>query len=163
MNAFFYQNIALLGIMTILILGCKTTKNTGIVNYPSGEVIYMSDHSERNVIALQSKGYGKNYNEAIIDAEKRAVEQLLYRGVANSSSNLPILPISGVSTAQKNQIEQYFRELAYRKHLTYIQRSEVKDRDKPARMVISEVMVKIDLLSLRRDMEQLGIIPKFGL
>lgn|SRR5574344_83421 len=114
-------------------------------------------------ITVRSIGTGNNKENAIIKSEINAITILLFRGVPSSQQNTPILSID--ETEAKKTYKKYFDELFIQgRYKTFIMSSIPvgiftkhgrAERDIP-------VDITINLKALKNDLENHGIVRKFG-
>lgn len=119
-------------------------------------------HDDANSITLRCNGYGKSEADAVADAGRYAVEQLLFRGVPNSNQRNPLIG-TDESTAKKQYktyIDDFFNNERY---LTFLTLTTPIDSGKDRGTYWTEADITINLRALRMDMEQAGVIRKFGL
>lgn len=143
------KHFLLVFLLPALIMSCNPTIPTGIVSYVS----YSS-----NTLKVNSEGYGQTEVEIEDNAAVNAIQRLLFEGIAGSSFAEPIITDSG----KKNS--SYFKEMeqsGYRRYITAIRRSTPVTQHKGLVRTAS-FEVTIDVASLRRSLEQAGVIRKFG-
>ena len=118
-------------------------------------------YDDANSITLRCNGYGKTESDAIADAGRYAVEQLLFRGVPNTSQNYPLIGTDEITA--KSRYEIYLSDMLnnyrYQSFLTLTTPVE-SGRDWGTYWTIADIT--INLRALRMDMENAGIIRKFG-
>ncbi len=126
------------------------------------KVSYVSDGTEN--ISLRVLSYGKKSKEAMDNAEKVAIQTILFRGIPGS--NQVEYPMIGVNEKEiQEQHRVYFKELfdKERYHSFIISNVPIsrfeKDATKKKRIIVD---VKVNIRALRLDLEQNGIIRKFG-
>lgn len=130
--------------------------------FPTAKVNYLKE--VEGTITMRAIGTGKGMKQAIADAEKNAIQVILFRGLPESQQNLPMIPLNEYQAVQK--YPEYFR-LLYDKYRyrTFIMASvptlgSIKSTKKLKSIAVD---LKINIYALRRDLEQNGIINKFGL
>lgn len=146
------RNILTIGVLLLLLLSCKST-----VQYDQPNVVLLFESGGE--ITLQSRiTNGKN---AVEEAQKLAFETILFRGIPNSQYNLPL--IENRNTAFENHqkyFDNFFKEGYYK---TFIISSNNLDMYKDVKKnKILVLNTKINYHALRRDLEQNGVIRKFG-
>ena len=152
-NSEMKQYIFLAVIAAICLAGCR-----------SPEPIYnaVGIHDDANSITLRCNGYGKTEADAISDAGQYAVEQLLFRGVPNSNQRNPLIG-TDESTA-KEQYETYLNDLFNNKrYLSFLTLTLPINSGKERGRYWTVADITINLRALRMDLEQAGVIRKFGL
>jgi len=125
------------------------------------EVNYKNYYNE--ILELNVTGYGSNKEKALENAQKRAIEILLFRGIPNSSLSKPMINTSEAKV--KEEHKEYFTDFFNNKRfLSFITFSA---SNTPINMMENNKKgytstIKINVLSLRTDLENNGIIRKFG-
>lgn len=151
-------HIYLVVIFSILVSNCASNKE-----YPREKIEYLSDSN--NIVLLRATAYGKNSEEALSNAELSAIKTLLFRGIPNSNKVQSIL--IGVNEQEiQNQHSGYFSELfGNKRYRSFIlSSSPVTQYNKDvtgAKSITTDI--KLNVNALRRDLEQNGVIRKFGL
>ncbi len=150
MKALFY----LTSFLSIFLL--QACGSTSKIN--SGEVEYLGE-SEQGTILLTAAGYGSSQSEAITNAEINAFRTLIFKGVPGSQYHLPII---------KDEASALHTHSGYFKHLldaggykSFLMQSE-SNANYSSKATLTQ-RIKINVASLRRDMEGQGVIRKFGL
>lgn len=136
-------------------LACSSPKTiTGEVNY--------AGNSEPGTLLLNTAGYGRTKKEAIINAEKNAIYNVLFKGIPGTQYALPLVA-DGESVLKKQK--KYFDLLldgeGYKR---FMMLSDQQTGFVPMTSGSENIQnrVKIDVTSLRRDLETNQIIRKFG-
>lgn len=149
-------NIFILILFTGLI-ACKT-KN---ISYPTAEVVLLSENKD-GTITLKSAGYGKDFQDAVTDAQMNAFDILLFRGIPGS--NRFKNPIIMDENMVKNQHKEYFDTFYSKAYFnTFMVNSVVSSNEihlEKGKKVFVDVTINTN--SLLRDLEQNNIIRKFG-
>lgn len=144
-------------ILLIMVLTTACSKKT----FASAEVNYISE--KEGAIVMRSIGVGANQQEAIADAEKRAINVILFRGLPESSQKIALIGTneSEEMAKQKAYFDKFYNQFRYR---TFIMSSiPVSDLQRQNGGVKSlAVDIKVNLVALRKDLEQNNIIRKFG-
>jgi hypothetical protein len=147
----------LAGMLLALSQACKTT------TVPSGETRYIRSSNQGDLIEVQARGYGRNEREAIADAEKKALETLLFTGLTGSPQQYPL-----VNDPKARQTHSaYFNKLIeggeYRSYLTTSNPMASKaEKDKRTGQKTILVTLEINVFALRRELEQSIVTRKFG-
>ena len=119
---------------------------------------------QNNTITLRSSGFGKQKVEALDAAERYALETILFRGVPGSQYSSPLIGVNEEQVRQSNP--RYFKEFFENgRHKSFIMSSvPVLDYSwtKYKAWTIS-ADITINVVSLRKDLEQHGVIRRFGL
>ena len=145
--------------MLQLFLGCGGSKTD--YNFASGKVAYLSSEG-METISVRSSGIGKAEAQAKYQAERLAFENLFFRGISSSNYSKPLVGIDEKEQLQKNAT--YFNEFFNKRMQTFILSSF---QSTPKQKIKGEVHLTMDLKintkSLKKDLEENGIIRKFGL
>jgi hypothetical protein len=128
---------------------------------PTSEVNYLSGGD--GTIAMRAIGIGVNNEDAINDAEKNVFDVLLFRGLPKSEQKVPLI---GTNEAEeKNKHKDYFNKFYSEKRYKTFVMSSIPTNDitkqKGGKKSIA-TDIKINLVALRKDLEQNNIIRKFG-
>lgn len=125
------------------------------------QVSYIS--STKNTITLRSVGYGKTKMDALKQAETNGIKAVLFQGIDNESSTRPL--ILSTETDITTMHPSFFNNLYNSEYRTFISKTEIikkysKDKNKQKNIIVD---VTIKTRALRENLEQKGIIRKFGL
>jgi hypothetical protein len=161
------KNTLLLLLVISFVSACRTV-------VPRAEVTHINTRD--GVIYIRANGYGTNRFTLQDNAERTALEVLLYRGIPGSQQNLPL--ISEEYQAKFRGKPGYVKNLLdaeAKKYRQFITRSEPITKMKSIRVrgegfvdgsfkptKIQEFEIGINLSSLRRDMEANNVIRGFG-
>lgn len=142
-------------IVIMLFAGCKTTY------YQTANVVFLSGNNE--TISMRSVGIGDNEQKAQTDAELNAIDVLFFRGLPSSKQNTPLISIDEASAKAKHA--DYFREFYNNsRYKTFIISSypvtKLEKKDNKTRSMA--VDITLNLKALRLDLENHGVIRKFG-
>jgi hypothetical protein len=126
----------------------------------TAEVSYQSKDTD-GTITVRCFGYGKNDKEAITNAQKNALSVILFKGLPGSELRVPLVDNEYES---KNSNATYYKNLFENGYSnTFIMSSDIISplvkHDKTKRLIVN---IKININSLRRDLEINKIIRKFG-
>ena len=144
-----------LPIITSVIFSCS------IKTFPTAEVNYLS--GKEGTITMRAIGIGANQEDAIIDAEKNAFNVIFFRGLPESEQKIALIGTNETEEKEKNKdyFNAFYKDKRYK---TFIM-SSIPGSDlikhKGGKKSIA-VDVKINLVALRKDLEQNNIIRKFG-
>jgi hypothetical protein len=126
------------------------------------KVNYISDGA--GTISLRIIAYGKKSKDAIVNAEKTAIQTLLFRGIPGSNQvENPMISTNEVETQKK--YADYFRNLFDKERCRSFIMSNIpvsefaKDATKKKCITVD---VKVNLKALQSDLEYNGIVRKFG-
>ena len=138
-----------------------TASCTRKVAVPLTAEVNVVDEDKSKTIELRSIGYGKNVEQAVSDAEKKAFEILFFRGIPNTSIDNPLVGINEKEIMSNHP--SYFKKFFGGRYESFIMssyESSPSQRKKGVTSVVNDV--KINTLSLRKDLENNNIIRKFG-
>lgn len=144
-------------LLSIIAISCSTSQ---IINYNrTGNVSEIN--STKDTITLLSTYSAENENKAFEFAIRNAFENLLFKGIPDSSQNLPL--ISNENKAMK-QSESYLNDLLKQKsYQKFIVESYIDSSNKMKNATLTAAVVKIDVDKLRRNLEENKVIEKFGI
>ena len=139
-----------------LVESCKTHEpvTTAQVNY-----LGQSD----GTITMRCVGVGDNREAISMNAEKNALNVLLFRGLPGSMQATPMIDMT--ENEAKTKYPAYLEELLEKgRYKTFIMSSvttgELSKADNGAKQ--ASIDIKVNVASLRRDLENNNIIRKFG-
>lgn len=145
----------------VIVLVLLITNSCSFKTMPSAEVNYIT--SKEGTITMRAIGFGTNQEDAIIDAEKNAFNVLLFRGLPESEQKNALIGTN--ETNEKVKHKEYFKKFYTDKRYKTFMMSSIPSsnltKHKGGKKRIA-VDVKINLLSLRKDLEENNIIRKFG-
>lgn len=134
-----------------------------VVSYAQENVRFSTE--DKGTITLNVTTYGKNAETAIENAKILAVKTILFSGMANS--RFAKSPLAGAGEAQlMSSHPKYFKELLSSQRInsfvvsTTAMSSLKKDITKNKAI---SVAITINTATLRSDLEQNGVIRRFGL
>lgn len=119
--------------------------------------------AQNNTITLRSSGFGKQKVESLDAAERYALETILFRGVSGSQYSSPLVGVNEEQARQANP--QYFKEFFENgRHKSFIVSSvPVSDYSWTKYKVWTiSADITINVVSLRKDLEQHDVIRRFG-
>lgn len=153
MKQFF--NIGFMVLLIFITFSCKATF------YPSAEVNYLSETEQ--TITVRVVGTDTNEKQAIINAEQKVFDVLLFRGLPESHQKTPM--VGNDENAEKSKNKTYFDKFfGEKRYKTFVMSSiPVSDSTKVKGGKSITVDVKVNLSALRSDLETFGVIRKFGL
>lgn len=149
--------ISCIALTSILFTSCKTTTPT----LSEAECIGSGNAGS---IRIKAWGYGGNANEAIEQAKRNAIQDVLFKGIKAGSSICPSNPIAPNGLEKK---PDYFREF-FRDNGTYLRfvslsgdgSIRAEDRIRVGRQYKIGVFVVLDHQQLTQKMQADGIVPK---
>lgn len=136
-----------------LLTACNSPKTmTGEVNFAAA--------SEPGTLLVHAAGYGSTQQEALINAEQNAFNNLIFKGIPGSQYRLPMV---GNDAGIRKTHEKYFQNLidqkGYKAFMMSSEPGSFKAR-KGAKNLLATVKINVD--ALRRDMEQQNVLRKLG-
>ena len=142
-------------LLLLSIVPCNAQKKL-----PAVEVNYLS--SADGTVTMRAIGTGSNEQKAIALAEQNAINVLLFRGLPESEQKEALIGNGEAEAKESNK--QYFDKLYKERYKLFIMSSvPVTTFAKQKGGVKSITMdVKVNLVALRKDLEQNNIIRKFG-
>lgn len=145
-------------ILLSVTFSCSSSKQT--LSTPSAEVNFLS--SIDGTITMRANGIGKSEGEAIGDALFNAFDVLFFRGLPESEQKNALIGTNENDARKINK--DYFDAFYQRRYKTFVMSSiPASDLTKYSggRKGIA-IDVKINVIALRKDLEQNNIIRKFG-
>jgi hypothetical protein len=140
-------------LLPFLLFNCGPAQYNSVVRFESKE-------SSGSYI-LNATGYSKTQSEAVIDAEKNAFKVLLFKGLPGTDLSIPLVENqSKAESENKNYFTQFFDQGGYTSFI--MNRNTTFPVKKIKGGYETNVIVKINLQALRKDLEQNKIIRKFG-
>lgn len=126
----------------------------------SAQVVFLNK-DEEGTINLNSMGFGKDENAAIIDAQINAFNTILFKGIPSTDLSVPLIENENDAKSKHNE---YFTKLFGQGfYQTFLMTSTLHEA--PAKVKggkLCSVDLKINFKALRIDLEQNNIIRKFG-
>jgi hypothetical protein len=144
-----------------LIIFMTVANSCSYKTMPTAEVNYLT--GKDGTITMRAIGIGVNSEDAIYDAEKNAINVILFRGLPESEQKVALV---GTNEAEeKNKHKDYFNKFYSEKRYKTFIMSSIPTSDlikhKGGKKSIA-TDIKINLVALRKDLEQNNIIRKFG-
>jgi hypothetical protein len=139
----------------------STTYSCSKKMIPTAEVNFVSGNE--GTIIMRSIGVGSNQMEAIADAEKSAINVILFRGLPESAQKIALIGTSESEEMDKNKdyFEKFYNQKRYKTFImSSIPVSDLIKQNGGQKSIAADV--KVNLLALRKDLEQNNIIRKFG-
>lgn len=148
-------------LLVVLFLSCLIGTVCSQESYQYN-VNYLS--SDGTSISVRSVGYAKKKAQAAEAAEQMAVMSLLFRGVPGSQQSRPLAGTdeAAIIKAHKSYFDSFLEGKRYKSFITSSIPVSEFGKDASGRKSIS-MDVTINLKALRADLEQQGIIRKFGI
>lgn len=145
----------------VILISLSITYSCSNKTLPNSSVNYISEKD--GAITMRAIGYGANQQDAISEAEKNAVNVLLFRGLPESEQKMALIGTNESEEVEKNKhyFEKFYTQKRYK---TFIMSSVpvsefAKQNGGTKRLTLD---IKINLTALRKDLEQNNIIRKFG-
>lgn len=129
----------------------------------SGEVRYISTSNQGDLMEITARGYGDNERAIIADAERRAVETLLFSGLSGSSVQYPMVNDPNARQTRKDYFKKLLDEQGYRSYLAAPGIPDKVGKDKRTGQKSALVTMQVNILNLRRELERQNLTRKFGL
>ncbi len=114
------------------------------------------------MVWIQSTGFGKKEVIAQLDAEKAAMETLVFQGIAGTQFSMPL--VADESTSRRDHAEFYagfFEQQGFRAFVSKTQKMSGLVKFKGGKKMDTRMLV--DVNGLRKHLEDKGIIKKFGM
>jgi hypothetical protein len=126
----------------------------------SGEVNFLYKEAQ-GTIAVKSTGYGKDRPSAVADAQINAFSILLFKGIPGTELNVPLVDNEAEARSKKADYVKRLLEQGYYKSFM-MSSTESSNLIKVRGGKKISVDIKINYNSLRKDLEQNGVVRKFG-
>jgi hypothetical protein len=145
-------------LFAFVILGLQSC-SPKVVPY-SGEVNFIYKEAQ-GTIGLKSIGYGKNLQEAIIDAQKNSFNILFFKGIPGTELNIPLIDNENdAKSKHSDYFKKFFDQGNYKSFIMSSTESSNLMKIKGGKKITIDL--KINYNSLRKDLEQNQITRKFG-
>jgi len=146
---------------TIIVLSILVTSCSKKTYSPLTAEVNVISEVKHKTIELRSVGFGKNKEDALFDSEKKAFKIILFRGIPNSSIENPLVGLNESQLMAKH--ESYFNEFFKTRYKSFIMSTYQASPPQKKKGIVSVVRnIKINLFSLKKDLEEHGVIRKFG-
>lgn len=152
------RNLFYLTILTVT-LGLQSC-SPKVTDAYSAEVNLLNKETTGS-ITVKSIGYGKNHEAAVIDAQKNAINVILFKGIPGTDLNVPL--VANESEAKAKYAPYFNRLLEQGNYRSFIMASNESSNlisVKGGKKI--SVDIKINFNSLRKDLEQNQVTRKFG-
>ena len=137
----------------LMLIACATMEN-----YSSEVTVKRKINS--NSYELTGNGYSKKSESAISEAERNIFNIILFQGVAGSDLEIPMVPDESKSKSDKSSYyEGLIDRKGYRKFIT--KRSNTSTKIVKGGYSATTTLT-VNYGALRKDLEQNGVIRKFG-
>ncbi len=131
--------------------------------YGQDKVNFLSENNS-GFISLRVVAYGKKSKDAVMNAELFAIQTILFRGVPGSNQvEYPLIGTDEKTIIEKHSdyFRQFFKQERFRTFIISNVPVSKFGKDVTGKKCIT-TDVKVNLRSLRLDLEGSGIIRKFG-
>ncbi len=123
----------------------------------------VTSKSTQGVVYLTASGYARRKGDAKQEALRRAIEEVMFRGIPNSNVKRPLINEPGARAKHERYFKRFFSDggpyTDYGKILNINPFQTI--RYKRGYQVF--VDVEVNYAQLQRDLERAGIISKFGI
>ncbi len=148
----------LLVTVAILTVACK------VKNYPATAEVRFVDNPSAGLATLEATGYGKSEQEAELYAYTTAFSNIFFKGIAGFT---PLQrPMITDEAKAKSTHAQYFRkfftERGYMQFITQQSSATQLGKADDRKNRVAKRLFTLNYEALRRDLEQNGVIRKFG-
>ena len=117
-----------------------------------------------SLINLRSVGYGNTEEDAKYDAMRRAVDMVLFQGIADHDSPVKDGLISNPERAKETHKSFFKNFYGQREYMSFIPNSVLVSSGKKAKGIKPvTVNMSVNVRALRKRLEREGIVRKFGL
>ena len=148
------RSCLLLCFASILTVSCGTTKFTG-------ETV-KNDTVASGQLSIKSGGYGATQNIAVNNAIHNAFKNILIHGIPGTNQDTPLLGKNALVVYDENKT--FLDDFLVNKTKDYILEQKINGfKFRNANTPSTEVIMLINLNSLRTYLEQNGMIRSFGL
>ncbi|MDR2234346.1 MAG: hypothetical protein LBE56_14635 [Tannerella sp.] len=152
-----YLKILLAGLILITVSACKTL----VADNP--QAIPPLEAESKGYITIRTTGTGSKSRRAMIDGERQAFKDLFFRGYPQAQQKIPMIGVNEVAIMQQHKayFDQFFgmTELGPNRYRSFVISSHPVGKFSNKQLTLDVV---INLRALRADLEQNGLIRKFG-
>jgi hypothetical protein len=147
---------SLIIILLLLIFGCKS-----IEDYQSN--VSITKKHDSFTYTFSGQGFSKKIDNCQFEAEKNVFEVILFRGISGTDLQNPLVENEQQSKEKNKEFyNNFFDKKNYRNFIS--SKVEVIDNPKPTKGGYTcSVKFTVNLNSLKTNLEQNGVIRKFGL
>lgn len=153
-------------VLLVFAIGFTSCRVRKIATYPTVSVVVRSDQD--GSLTVRCSGIGTSENAAVTDAEKKAINTLLFIGYLSSTQIQPL--VDNEQKSKNNNVDFYDQFLEKGGYKSFIMLSSNYSKETSTFQYKSSKLqyylvreIQINLRSLRSHLEQNKIIPKFGL
>lgn len=151
------KKYSLLLLVSFLFLHCSQK-----ITIPLTAEVNVVNEVRNKTIEVRSIGYGNTNSEAMYDSERKAFDVLFFRGLPDTGVEKPLIGSNEAQLLLEHR--SYFNNFFNNRYKSFIMSLNQTAPFQKNKGVVSVVMdIKINLISLKRDLEDQGIIRKFGL
>jgi hypothetical protein len=149
-------------LMVLIVLSISYGCSPKMLQQPYSAQVNFLNKDEAGSITLNSRGFGKDENAAIVSAQTNAFNIILFKGIPGTDLNVPLIEREDEARATNGEyFDRLFSQGYY--HNFLMSSSLHGDPVKVKGGVNSSVDLTINYNALRKDLEQHNIIRKFGL
>lgn len=146
-------------LFSILVLASCGSKKK--VSTPLTAQVNVISEDPYKTITLRSIGFGPSEAKAQYDSERKAFEILLFRGIPNTSVENPLIGPNENEIIAKNP--EYFNTFFKDRYKSFIMNIyQTSPPQKEGGQVTAINDIKINLMSLRKELENRGVKRRFG-
>lgn len=144
-------------IVILMLSSCATVEK---VDLPKrGDITFVSESD--GTTTVKSVAAAESYDAAVKEAEVYAIEQIFFRGLANSQQRMPMIGTG--ESSEKSKHKAFFDDLfGKNRYKSFVTETKTIGSVKYGSGVQVEMLVTVDHRSLRRDLESNGVIRKLG-
>ncbi len=148
----------LLTIASLFFISCGSKKQ---VNTPLTAQVNVVSEDPYKTITLRSIGFGKNKDAAQYDSERKAFEILFFRGIPNTSVEQPLVGPNENEIMSKHAayFNDFFKD-RYKSFIMSIYNASPPQKNKGQVSVVNDI--KINLIALKKELENRGVKRRFG-
>ena len=150
------QALGLVSGFLFLSTSCSTPKE--YTYFRTGEVQCVGNDSR--LVTVSSQHHGSSGEQAQMFAERNALENLLFKGIAGCYE-VPIVPDEQVSMRTHSAFYEWL--ITGREYERYITDRTAVQASSSGGLVTINMKITFDVPALRKEMEKQGVIKKFGI
>jgi len=148
----------------LVLTGCGSRRSQAY--YPAPSQLLSSNYDGTYVIRTQVRS--RNASIGFTDAQRKAVEEVIFDGIKSASSGLDDLKALCFDMNAREKHEAYFQEFFQDKG-EWTKYASLKDKrnfttkfERDGRQMVQTVTVTVDRAGLQKKLREDGIIPKEG-
>jgi hypothetical protein len=152
----FLQILGVLSGFLFLVTSCSTPKE--YTYFRTGEVLCVENDSR--LVTVSSLHHGSSAAQAQMFAERNALENLLFKGIAGCYE-VPIVADEQASIQTHKAFYDWL--ITGREYERYITDRTANPTSSSGGLVTINMTITFDVQALRKEMERQGVIKKFGI